>query len=268
MDDPRGHAFNAQAWLVLSDSYHIQRYVQQNLNVEPDELLDQARFPWIDRHHPFVLFRTHPVQRQQAIIMDLLYDHNQPMIPVQRQVGFSYESLTLARNVNAYPDVRRFVELLDDHFCYWGGRGQVHFNHITALHFQGQDQMGFHSDRDHDLVPDGFTVWLAHTGQCRLEFAQSNGPDGPNGPDEIVHTVILKPGDLFVLGPITNRAYRHAVVRTEADMDTPTTVLVFRQVSTHMTAFDICRRILQKALQLHKRHEKRQRSRMQKRYKS
>ena len=140
------------------------------------------------------------------------------------------------RPVQRVPLIYDLMQRMERHLLC--GDRPVSFNHVIAtLYRNGNDEIGLHSDKMQDIRPDTPIVSLS-MGEQR-EFVV--------GPERIV----LHSGDIFVLGPRTNAAHKHAIV-TVADEQKlqrapgaqvgPRISLVLRDIATTISREDASER--------------------------
>jgi alkylated DNA repair dioxygenase AlkB len=134
------------------------------------------------------------------------------------------------------PLMHDIIQMLQRDLVYCGA--PVVFNHvITTLYCDGADEIGLHSDKMKDIRPDTPIVSLS-LGEKR-EFVV--------GPERFV----LEPGDIFVLGPRTNAAHKHAIVTVAEEKKLhrepgahvgPRISLVLRDIATTISRDDAAER--------------------------
>lgn len=97
-------------------------------------------------------------------------------------------------------------------------------NHVVVNRYlSGNDHIGYHHDKTKDFVlgTSVCTVSFGGTRTFRLKHIVTKN----------VITIELKSGSLFVLGPETNRLYKHSIVKTAGICD-PRISLTFRNIQT------------------------------------
>lgn len=218
---------------VHEDCYHVKRFVQRELGMNPDTVHDAilATAPWTDPAHPDLLYRGHELRRQKAFWnrAGLTADINAPpdLLYRYRYPGAQFGSLLFYRPLAHTPIVHQLTTALQAH---------VHpgINHVIATHYRnGDDEIGFHSDKIKDIRPDTPIISLSFGETRELHMMKLDGTD------RTVH--VLEPGDLFILGWRTNMARKHAIVPVadevaiERDPNVPIgsrISLVFRDIKT------------------------------------
>ena len=107
----------------------------------------------------------------------------------------------------------------------------ISFNHvITTGYNDGSDKITFHKDKMNDIEADTPIVSLSFgaTRMFTLGKKEANKKE-----IKTVHTIPLAQGDLFCLGPETNKQLYHAVPPTDEAV-APRISLVFRDIKgTH-----------------------------------
>ena len=121
----------------------------------------------------------------------------------------------------------------------------VAFNHAIGTCYRDEDDnIGFHHDKTRYITPNTpiISLSLGETREFHLDHI------GPDGKPQHYQTIVLKPGDLFILGPETNRDLRHAVVPVKDERVLqrdpsveigPRISLVFRDICTSITLREV-----------------------------
>jgi alkylated DNA repair dioxygenase AlkB len=155
--------------------------------------------------------------------------------------GFQHGSMRSYRDVRTVPQLHNMVMTLEERLCYFGLH--VEINHLILTRYRGaDDQIGYHSDKMKD-IQRGTPIVSLSLGETReFHFGTAHPEDKM---DTITtHRFVLKSGDLFILGPKTNAAYRHAIVQVEQEKlikraknyeVKPRISIVFRKITTMIT---------------------------------
>ena len=108
-----------------------------------------------------------------------------------------------------YPAVRPWTpttETIRDALAQ--SEGQV-ANHLVANRYRTQDDyIGFHQDKTRDFA-EGSAVLTVSFGETRMFRLQHMAT-------KVTETLYLEHGSLFVLGPYTNAAWKHSIVKTKS----------------------------------------------------
>jgi alkylated DNA repair dioxygenase AlkB len=191
--------------------------------------------PWVDRARREMRYRGHILRRTKCFLVDSLAS-----IPKYSYPGFQYTSMQFYRLLSSIPAIAQFTDALNSEWTYALPGADVwqsmQMNHLIAtLYTAADDCIGFHSDRA-DSFRVGSLIVLVSLGGLR-EFHVQCIATG-----ELL-TFVMKPGDMIVMGPETNRLYKHALVpvRDEVHLDTgrvlaPRMSLCFRSVTTRISA--------------------------------
>jgi alkylated DNA repair dioxygenase AlkB len=95
----------------------------------------------------------------------------------------------------------------------------VVLNHAILTCYRGaNDNIGFHSDKTRDIALGSPIISLSLGETREFHFGQPD-PANPKMQTITTHRFVLKSGDLFILGPQTNAAYRHAIVPVEGEIN-------------------------------------------------
>jgi alkylated DNA repair dioxygenase AlkB len=227
---------------LLQDSFYVPRGLQTLCAMDPVQLYHdvEQHAHWTDPANPEMRYRGHELRRQKAFFNDCCdadaLDTPPHVLRKYSYPGFQYASMQHYRPVQCVPLMHDVVQGLQRHLVYCGA--PVVFNHVIAtLYRDGSDEIGLHSDKTQDIRPNTSIVSVS-LGEER-EFVV--------GPERIV----LQSGDIFVLGPRTNAAHKHAIV-TVADEKKlqrvpgvqvgPRISLVLRDIATSITREDASER--------------------------
>jgi alkylated DNA repair dioxygenase AlkB len=171
--------------------------------------------PWTDPSDPDFMYRGRELARRKAFLVvsdDPVprLDREPSNIPRYGYPGFQYRSLQSYRDVRTVPELHNILKALMERLGYKDCA--VVLNHAILTCYRGaDDNIGFHSDKVRDIAKDTPIVSLS-LGEIReFHFGQPD-PANPKMDTITTHRFVLKSGDLFILGPQTNAAYRHAIV--------------------------------------------------------
>jgi alkylated DNA repair dioxygenase AlkB len=198
---------------------------------------------FLDRTSAFMKYRGHALKRDKAFFVDSpsvteagepdeLYPYHYP--------GFQLESLLHYHAVSSMPSLQRLLALL--HTYTFQGQ-PMRFNHVIATRYRnGDDAIGWHADKMRDIAPGTpiVSLSLGATRDLQLRAATTSEKDPAS------ETIPLRHGDLFVLGPETNRHMQHRVppvrITTAAEVGAaplPRISLVFRNIHTRVSRDDV-----------------------------
>jgi alkylated DNA repair dioxygenase AlkB len=207
---------------ALLDSFIVPNFVQTTLAVDPamlyNTLYDSA--PWTDPSDPDFKYRGNELARRKAFLVISTTDH-EPLvgqepttIPRYSYPGWQNGSVRCYRDVRTVPEIHNMMQALCKQLLYNGRT--VKLNHAILTCYRGaDDNIGFHSDKMKDIVPDTPIISLSLGEKREFHFGQADANDKMQ--TITTHKFVLNSGDLFILGPKTNAAYRHAIVTVDQE---------------------------------------------------
>jgi hypothetical protein len=208
------------------DSWLFKGYLQDHgINTDSiwAEMMNSA--PWVARSNPCMLYRGNELKRGKFFLMagakDVLYKYGYP--------GFQWLSMENYKHVSSLPVLQAALEqlIIDDE--------PLKFNHIIGTMYEHDtDEIGPHSDRVDDIEPDT-DIYSLSFGDIR-EFEVSSKISG------VSHVTVLRDGDLFVLGPLTNATMNHSLLPVSKETHIkrsgsvhPRISIVLRQIHTKVS---------------------------------
>jgi hypothetical protein len=189
------------------DSYLVKNFVHLFMKLASLFGIINDSAPWIDPANPDMRYRGNELKRQKAFMVttaDATFGDTCPSwIPKYSYPGFQYAAMLLYRDARFVPIVNQLFAALNDHLRIPGLAFTM--NHCIATRYRDEaDNIGFHSDKTRDITP---TTPILSLSFCDArEFHLKRISDGAT------QHLVLRDGDLFILGPETNRLYQHAVV--------------------------------------------------------
>ena len=110
------------------------------------------------------------------------------------------------------------------------------FNHVILTLYEEQtDCIGRHQDKLKDIMPGSDIVSISLGASREFELSRDEVP---------THVEQLEDGDVFVLGPQTNRTMKHAVLPLAQDAALePRISIVVRHIATTITAEQLHERL-------------------------
>jgi len=221
------------------DSGLIYGYMKTVLQLDPeavmDSLINDDRF-YIPRYATFMKYRGNELPRRKFFIYR---DAGHGMIPRYMYPGWQWETLQYYRKYNEAPVIQYIADFFTDNITYSLGddeeRHTVNTNLVIGtLYEYDTDNISFHDDKPKDIQPG--TLILTLSMGCERELHLKNNTDGS------VIPIVMKPGSLFVLGPQTNREWKHSLVEVKKEqiLDKkreiePRLSLVFRDIKTKVS---------------------------------
>lgn len=232
---------------IALDSYHLPR-LGALLHANLVELQHELEGKFLDRGAAEMKYRGRALKRSKLFMVasptvtadgkpEVLYQYNYP--------GFQWASMLHYHALRSFPAVERFLRELHAHYTFHGQ--PLCFNHIIATEYRdGQDNIGWHSDKMQSITPGTPILSLSLGATREFQLRPTPPPKEPSGADSepvvepavvpVVEptTCMLSHGDVFVLGPETNRLMEHGVPPTAAPTQ-PRISLVFRHINVEMT---------------------------------
>ena len=112
-----------------------------------------------------------------------------------------------------YPEVQEWTPAtkeLRDKLCQLYNQ---YTNHLVANRYMnGQDHIGLHHDKDRDFESGSSVLTVSFGQERRFELKLINKPND-GGIYKAKIQLVLPHGSVFVLGPITNKLYKHSIVK-------------------------------------------------------
>jgi alkylated DNA repair dioxygenase AlkB len=206
---------------ALLDSYIIPGFVATTLGMDHSKLFgalhDSA--PWTDPSDPDFKYRGRELARQKAFLVvsdDPVprLDMEPSNIPRYSYPGFQHGSLQSYRDVRTVPELHAILKALMERLGYKDCA--VVLNHAILTCYRGaDDNIGFHSDKTRDIAVGAPIISLSLGETREFHFGMAHPEDKMQ--TITTHRFVLKSGDLFILGPQTNAAYRHAIVSVDLE---------------------------------------------------
>ena len=192
--------------IQISDSQLINNFMSEDMF---DKVNGEASFLSRDQLVFKIFGKSIPLPRDKAF--HGLIDSNGAS-PLYRYGGGYYPV------VNPWtPAIKKIRDFIEENAGYSN-------NHVVVNRYvSGTDHIGYHHDKTKDFVSDSpvCTVSFGGTRTFRLKHVVTKK----------VVTMDLKSGSLFVLGPETNRMYKHSIVKTTETCE-PRISLTFRNIKT------------------------------------
>lgn len=230
---------------VALDSYHTTLAGLRGVPTDDptvqallEDLRQAVERDLLDREAPFMRYRGRSLKRDKAFYVDspaVTVDGEPQQLFLYRYPGFQHESMRHYRAVRSVPVLERLLRELAERHTF---RGQpLRFNHVIATRYRdGDDTIGWHSDKVQDIVPGSpiLSLSLGAERDLQLRSVPDTDDDAP-----VITTQTLRHGDLFVLGPETNRQMQHCVPplppRASSQPPQARISLVFRHIQTEVT---------------------------------
>lgn len=156
--------------------------------------------------------------------------------PVYRYPGFQWAAVQHYMTLQAAPtQLGDIVRGLCNNLSV-DGRGYDFTQTIGTLYRDGQDSIGWHSDKVKDIADDSLIFDISLGAQRTFSLRAKTG-DAPAAQEDCV----MQPGSAILLTTATNAAYQHAVLPQQGAG--PRVSLVFRNIKTQLFEYQVERRI-------------------------
>jgi alkylated DNA repair dioxygenase AlkB len=192
------------------------------------------RAPWNQRADPSMMMRGHQLKRTKFF----LFANEDPNLFFKYgYTGFQWASLKLYKR-SPIPVLKETLQGIEIN-----GKSAV-FNHIGTMYLDQKDEIGAHHDKMTDIRPGSDIISLSLGVR---EFVLTSG----SGVEQ--QQVVLEDGDLFMLGPATNAALKHAVlpvknepiIKRNGAAARPRISLVLRDIKTQLSRAQVAAKIAQ-----------------------
>lgn len=226
-----------------SDSAYIKGFLSPN---KADDLFKQSQaWPWLDREAWFMLYRANVIKRSKLFLVkgDEMFGLPEE-VPCYRYPGFQYASMLRYATLATIPSLQKLTNVLNMDLLFKFSDAEElrvpRINHVIGTTYvNGDDEIGFHSDKTKDIAANSLILMLS-LGERRELHLRKVGETTP------CDVIVMEPGALFILGPRTNVEYQHAIVPIgdEIVLNRFRSVdrrvsLVFRQISTVLSRAEV-----------------------------
>lgn len=193
------------------DSFHVPKFVQTYLKSDPQRYYEAFanNHQWNDRNDPDTRYRGHSLPRDK---MYFVQSDEGDQVANYRFPAWQNAIVRTYQDFEALPEVNQIINELTAKLTYNGQ--PVSINHAIATRYRdGNDTITWHSDKEKD-IREGSPILSLSFGATRI-FRLGK----PNNKKTVTvkHSIHLESGDLFVLGPLTNKEYQHDVPKTKKD---------------------------------------------------
>jgi alkylated DNA repair dioxygenase AlkB len=220
------------------DSYIHKAYLQQQ-GIDTVAIMQnlQQEAPWNQRADPSMMMRGHKLKRTKFF----LFAHEDPNLFLKYgYTGFQWATLELYKRWDSMPMLKQALQGMEVN-----GKAAV-FNHIIGtMYVEQRDEIGAHHDKMTDIRPGSDIISLS-LGDAR-EFVLTS----EDGVEQ--QRLVQEDGDLFVLGPVTNAALKHAVlpvkderiVQRNGAAARPRISIAMRDIKTELSRAQVLAKIAQ-----------------------
>jgi alkylated DNA repair dioxygenase AlkB len=219
------------------DSYICKGYLQQqgtDTAALMQSLLHMA--PWNQRANP-AMMRGHKLKRTKFF---LFANEDPDMFFKYGYNGFQWALLKLYKRWDSMPVLKEALQSMEIN-----GKSAV-FNHtIGTMYVEPKDEVGTHHDNMQDIRPGSDILSVSLGDEREFVLTSEEGVEQQR--------LVLEDGDLFVLGPATNAALKHAVlplkdeciIQRNGTAARPRISLVLRDIKTQLSRAQVAARIAQ-----------------------
>lgn len=235
------------------DSYVMGDFLTKtNYKYSASHIFDaSARWDFLDRDEVYTRYRGHVLARGKRYCMKGdTGDDELPLVFYKYGFpGFQYRAMLHYNTFAQAPEIADLAQFFDTHFSFrFTGDAPdklrtPSINHCIATRYEdGDDNIGFHSDKVDDIA-DNSMIFMLSTGAVRELHFRRVGEENPCA------VFVVTPGTLFVLGPETNRLYEHSVVplKKEKVLSRETVgmrmSLVFRNIKTELSQAELLKKL-------------------------
>ena len=181
---------------------------------------------WCDRRDNVMRYRGHPLKRTKAFLLTTL----PTSYTLYRYPSFQYASMLNYRSLDGVPGLAAVLAAIGVN------RQPLVCDHvILTLYEEQSDCIGRHQESLRDIMPGSDIVSISLGASREFELSR----------DQVAtHVEQLEDGDVFVLGPQTNRTMKHAVLPlVQGAVPQPRISIVVRHIATVMTAEELHERL-------------------------
>lgn len=263
----------ARAERIGPDSLYIPHLVQQLEEFDADALFTDidTNARWTETTDKFMLYRKRMLKRQKAFHCKAPPEHikGESLAIAFKYFypGFQYAAIEHYGVFDDMPEVARLVKELE-RVCACNGVPITLTQLIATRYRDGEDGIGFHKDKVKDIRP-GSPILVFSFGESREMHLGVRETRKGKERFRLKRALVLNHGDLFILGPETNKCSWHAIVpvkderviqRPEGYQVKPRISLVIRNIKTTVTKEQYEAKARKAALEAEKRDLKRRRA--------
>jgi len=167
---------------------------------------------WADPEDENAFYRGKPLKRTMKYVY---CPDGQGRMPRYNFPGFQHrQMLTNYNHIDSVPTCASILHALSR--ITINGVHLGPFNHaIVTEYADGRKCIGAHSDKIADIVKRSHICMLSFGDTRELHLSDLDTPD------QVKQVVVLKAGDLFILGPLTNLVMAHAIPTRENERELP-----------------------------------------------
>lgn len=181
-----------------------------------------------DRSAEYMKYRGQPITRSKLFAVESL-----DKVPVYNYPGFQYLQIKNEyRLISDFPLFQSIQRAITETFDY-------KTNHVIGTLYQNEsDSIGWHNDKPKTIDPTVPIFIFSFGAQRPLLFRK-------NQTTEVVASIPMAPGSLFILDAATNSEYQHCIAASSTESYGPRISLIFRQITKQVTTAEIDKKLLQ-----------------------
>lgn len=213
------------------DSFYISNFLEL-FRCNHQDILDEINhtMTFIPRESKEMLYRGQPLSREKFFLTKKktgsMYKYTYP--------GFQYASMKHYKYFDDLPLVAEIVDQIEKHMQF-NYKSIVVTQIIGTKYILPSDNIGFHSDKIKDIMPDSPILTLSFGDVRELHLLDIHS-------GLVEHKIVIEPGSLFLLGPKTNSSMKHSLVKIADEKIIKRTIpasprisLVLRQIKTEIS---------------------------------
>lgn len=247
------------------DSFLVRDGLQEmfpNKNAKVIAVLVYREGAWMDREDRSTRTRGRVAPRSLKVVYVPRKvregDADVDAIPKYSYPAFTYKAMEsyIPADDNKTPTIKRMIENMNKFSVLDEETGQVQRmtkkdgesleQAIITEYRNGNDSIGPHNDKTHDIAEGSYIV------SCSLGVARKmNFYNNDKASTQPLHKIVLQAGDVFLLGPETNRVMRHGipkVAKRRAAAVGSRISIIARALKTAMTHRQLAERVAKSAL--------------------
>ena len=251
------------------DSWYIPSFMQDYLEMQPEEIMGATGWNWIDRQSVDMRLRSKVLPRTKSIQHDPFFmgfeddfvpvpgdcgedgEGGDEYVPRYGYTGWQVTSMENYIHTDEVPVVHQIMGRLNGALMFrlngdtadlW--RRSRHTQCIATMYRDPHDEIGGHDDKTADSAQKSLILIISAGEPRELHLWANEYPKN-------VTAIKMEPGSLFVLGPLTNQIMKHSLVKVEDELLIqrqngeevgPRISLVFREITSYISKRMIAKR--------------------------
>lgn len=130
--------------------------------------------------------------------------------------GWDNATMLQLQDMSMIPPVEAIVNKLNE-MCKFEGQS-ININHCIGTKYEAiNDRISEHQDDPKD-IRDNTAIWVMSFGDVReMRIVRDTGRTKSSEKWEVVETIVMEPGSMFILGPQTNFEFYHTIVKVKSE---------------------------------------------------